>query len=75
MEQAMRINEEGQKIDGIEKIEEIEDDGTVVYTENAVNLMKEVFGYDCRRIKVEESEEKAREFNSLYREYNKKFRR
>lgn len=52
MEQAIRINQEGQKNDGIEKIE---DDGTVVCTENAVNLMKEVFGYDCRRIKVEES--------------------
>lgn len=71
MEEAIRINEGGQKYDGIEKIE---DDGTVICTEEAVKLMKELFGYDCRRIGVGEMEEKAKELSSLYREYVKKFR-
>jgi malate/lactate dehydrogenase len=70
MKEAIRINEEGNKLDGIEKIE---NDGTVVYTENAVNVMKEIFGYDCRRIKIDENEEKARELGSRYKEFAKKF--
>jgi hypothetical protein len=71
MEEAIRINEECQRCDGIEKIE---DDGTVVCTESAVNIMKEMFGYDCRRIKIEENEEKAKELRSLYREFAKRFK-
>jgi len=71
MEEAIRINEEDQRCDGIEKIE---DDGTVVCTENAVRLMKEIFGYDCRRIRIEENEEKAKELGFLYRQYAKRFK-
>jgi len=71
MKEAVRINEEGNRLDGIERIE---DDGTVVHTENAVNLMKELFGYDCRRVKLEENEEKAKELGVRYREFTKKFK-
>jgi malate/lactate dehydrogenase len=69
MKEAVRINEEGNRLDGLEKIEE---DGTVVCTENAVNLMKELFGYDCRRIKIEEMEGTAKELRIRYREFVKK---
>ncbi len=66
MEEAIRINEEGLKYDGIEKIE---DDGTVVCTEKAIQFMKEIFGYDCSRIEIEENEEKAKELKFVYRQY------
>jgi len=66
MQEAIRINEEGLKYDGIEKIEE---DGTVVCTENAVDLMKKIFGYDCRKIRLEENEKKAAELGFLYQRY------
>lgn len=72
MKEAIRINEEDNKFDGIEKIE---DDGTVVYTEDAVNVMKELFGYDCKRIKIDENEEKAKELGARYREFTKKFKK
>jgi hypothetical protein len=72
MEEAIRINEEHQKYDGIEKIE---DDGTVVHTEKAVKFMKETLGYDCSSVKIEENEEKAKELMYLYREFTAKFKK
>jgi malate/lactate dehydrogenase len=72
MEEAIRINEEGQKYDGIERIE---DDGTVVHTEKAVKFMKEMFGYDCARIRFEENEEKAKELMSCYSEFIAKLKK
>jgi hypothetical protein len=69
IKEAIRINEEGNKLDGLEKIEE---DGTVVCTQNAVNLMNELFGYDCKRIKIEEMEGKAKELKARYQEFVKK---
>lgn len=72
MEEAIRINEEHQKYDGIEKIE---DDGTVVHTEKAVKFMKETLGYDCSSVKIEENEEKAKELRYLYREFTAKFKK
>jgi hypothetical protein len=70
-EEAIRINEEGGKIDGIEKIK---DDGTVVFCEENVEYMREVVGYECTELKPSESEERAKELNrllkKLYDKYN-----
>ena len=70
-EEAIRINEEGGKIDGIEKIK---DDGTVVFCEKNVEYMREVVGYECTELKPSESEERAKELNrllkKLYDKYN-----
>ena len=71
-EEAIRINEEAQKVDGIERIE---DDGTVVHTEKAAIFMKETLGYDCSRVKIEDNEEKAKELGTLYREFAAKLKR
>ena len=65
MQQAIRINEEQQKHEAIERIE---DDGAVVYTEPVVEFMKETLGYDCSRIELNENEEKAKELLSRFRE-------
>ncbi len=70
-EEAVRINEEGGRIDGIETIK---DDGTVVFCEENVEYMREVVGYECEELKPSESEEWAKELNKLlmklYDKYN-----
>jgi hypothetical protein len=71
LEEAIRINEEGGKIDGIE---EIKDDGTVIFCEKNVEYMREVVGYECEELRPSESEERAKELNillkKLYDKYN-----
>ena len=71
LEEAIKINEEGGKIDGIERVKP---DGTVVYVEKNFKLMKEVVGYECKELKPNEHEERAKELDSklkkLYEKYN-----
>jgi hypothetical protein len=71
MEEAIKINEEGGKIDGIERVKP---DGTVEYVEKNFKLMKEVVGYECKELKPNEHEERAKELDSklkkLYEKYN-----
>ncbi len=69
-EEAIRINEEGAKIDGIEKIK---NDGTVVFCEKNVEYMREVVGYECTELKPNESEERAKELNKLLRKLYDKY--
>jgi hypothetical protein len=67
--EAIRINEEGAKMDGIEKVK---DDGTVVFVDENVEYMRQVVGYHCKELKPEESEERAKELNrGLKRLYEK----
>jgi len=61
-EEAIRINVEGGKIDGIQEIKE---DGTVVYCEENVSYMREVLGYECSELKPSESLERALELDRL----------
>jgi hypothetical protein len=69
LKEAIRINEDGAKIDGIEKIR---DDGTVVFIDENVEYMRQVVGYHCKELKLEESEERAKELNrGLKRLYEK----
>lgn len=70
LEEAVRINEEGARIDGIERIK---DDGTVVFCEENVKNMREVVGYECEELKPGESEERARELNRLLRKLYEKY--
>jgi len=69
-EEAIRINEEGAKIDGIERIK---DDGTVVFCDKNVEYMREVVGYECKELKPSESEERARELNTLLKKLYDKY--
>ena len=68
-ERAIQINEEAQKWDGIEKIEE---DGTVVFTDIAYNTFKDLLGYDCKEMKIEETEERVKELDKRYKDFAKK---
>ena len=59
----------GGRIDGIEKIKA---DGTVVYRDENVEHMREVVGYECKELKLRETEERAKELNiGLKRLYEK----
>ena len=69
-EAAIRINEEGAKIDGIERIK---DDGTVVFCDKNVEYMREVVGYECKELKPNESEERAKELNTLLKKLYEKY--
>lgn len=71
MDDAIKINEEAARFDGIEKIK---DDGTTVLTDKAAKLMKEALGYNCKQFKLAECAEKAKELVSLYRETLKKWK-
>ncbi|MBD3205513.1 NAD-dependent epimerase/dehydratase family protein [Candidatus Bathyarchaeota archaeon] len=70
LEDAIRINEDGGKIDGIEKIK---DDGTVVFCEKNVEYMREIVGYECEELKPSESEERAKELDKLLRKLYDKY--
>ncbi|HYU76893.1 MAG TPA: hypothetical protein VEL31_29850 [Ktedonobacteraceae bacterium] len=65
LEEAIRINEDGQRLDGIEQID---NDGTVYFTERNMAILKEVLGYECRRMPLSEVEQWARELRAKYLE-------
>ncbi len=65
LEEAIRINEDGQRLDGIEQID---NDGTVYFTERNMAILKEVLGYECRRMPLAEVEGWARELRAKYLE-------
>jgi hypothetical protein len=52
LEEAVKVNIECQKYDGIEEIRE---DGTIVITDESYQIMKDLIGYDCKSLKVEEA--------------------
>ena len=68
-EEAIEINKAGARIDGIEDIRE---DGTVVFRDQNVEYMREVVGYECKELKLEECEGRAEELGrGLKRLYEK----
>ena len=66
LKEAIHINEEAQKYDGIERIE---DDGTVVLTERTHHIMKDMLHYDHERFSIKDSETRARELRDLYAKF------
>lgn len=64
LEEAIEINKQGAKLDGIE---EIKNDGTVVYCMGNVENMRKVLGYECIMLKPGESHERAQELDQLLR--------
>lgn len=70
LEEAIRINQAGQRLDGIERIES---DGTVYFTEQNMSILKETLGYECRRMPLSEGEERAKELHARYLAYASQF--
>jgi len=69
LEEAVHINEEAQKYDGIERIEH---DGTVVLTDKSHKIMSELLHYDRQQVRILECESAAHELRQLYHEYASK---
>ncbi len=65
-EEAVRMNEDSHRFDGIERIEA---DGTAVFTDSTAGIMREELGYDCRRLRPEDTEARAGELMARFREY------
>ena len=64
MEDALAINEGGQRADGVERIL---DDGTVIFTDRAVDTLKDVLGYELAPLKFDECDERAAELIAVFR--------
>lgn len=63
LETAIQLNEAGLRFDGIEQIES---DGTVVFTKQNMAPLKELFGYECQRMPLTELEYWAQELRTKY---------
>jgi hypothetical protein len=62
LEEAVRINEDGAKWDGIQ---EIKPDGTLVLTDKAAKIMRDTLGYEREEYRLSESTTIAKELLSL----------
>lgn len=70
VEEAIKINLEGMKLDGIERVES---DGTVVFTKEAISYMEEVLEIDWRRMKVDEAVDMAKDLIQAYNKLAEKY--
>lgn len=70
LEDAIRINEAGQKFDGIERIGE---DGTVYFREEQMAILKEQIGYECKSMRLSETEDWAKELAAKYKMFARKY--
>ncbi len=60
----------GQRAEGVERIEQ---DGSVVFTETADAVVREVVAFDCRRFRVDEAEEVARALGAKLKDLGERF--
>jgi hypothetical protein len=71
LEEAIELNKAGGRIDGIEEINE---DGTVVFCDENVEFMREVVGYNCKQLKLHEVEDRAKELGARLKELYEKYK-
>lgn len=69
LDEAIAINEEGNRFDGVERIE---DDGTIIITETSHRIMRDMLGYDVKKFNVRDSKELAGQLGKAFRSYGKK---
>jgi len=67
--QAIDINTRSHRFDGIEQIE---DDGTVVFRRESADTLRAVLGYSCDRLAPAEAGERAVELMARFREFAKR---
>jgi len=70
--EAIKMNEEAQKQEGIEKIR---DDGTVVFTDEAHRILDEVMNWKIKEFKVTDCEKVAEQLNVAYKELLNKYKK
>jgi len=71
LDEAIKMNEMGLKMDGIEGYEP---DGTIIFTEKTARLLEEGLGIKRRRLRLDEAEEMAKELISAYNSLDKKYK-
>lgn len=71
LEQAIKVNERAGQLDAIEEIKE---DGTVIFADYTYEAMKEGLGFECKSFVPADSEKLAREQMALFRELVEKYR-
>ncbi len=62
----IQVNNDCQRFDGIDRIDA---DGTVVFTEKEMDVMKRMLGYECLRMPLSEVDARAEELGVKYREF------
>lgn len=70
LDHAEEINTECQKYDGIQAVES---DGTVRFTGESAEVMRELLAYDCEAIALDECEDRAKELVAKCVEYSRCF--
>jgi len=71
LEEAIKINEESNRLDGVD---EIRSNGDIVITDKSVEIIKRMLGYDCKILKISESAERAKELAKLYKIFAEKYK-
>lgn len=72
LEDAIKINEGSNRCDGIDSINE---NGDITFTEKSYQIMKEMFGYDCRKLKMNKLEEERSELSNLFNKFCEKYKK
>ncbi len=70
LEEAIEVNKKAGQMDGIE---EIKDDGTVVFADYTYEAMKDNLGFECKSFHPDDSEKLAREQIALFKELVEKY--
>ena len=71
MEQAIKINVDGAKFEGVE---EIKSDGTLVVTDEAYKITKELLGLEIRAVRPADSLEQAKEVVAAFKKLADKYK-
>ena len=69
LEEVVAVNEQGQVFDGIERIES---DGTVRFAEAQMGVMKEMFGYECKELVLDDVHEAAMDLKGRFGRFLKR---
>ncbi len=70
LEEAVKINTDGMHWDGYQKIKE---DGTIVFTDEAAEVYREILGIELKELRIEDSIEAAREMSAAWKKLEKKY--
>ena len=71
LKEAQKINIEGCKFEGVEEMKE---DGTLVFTEEGRRVMKDLFGMNQTELRFEDMEERSKEILAAYKKLAAKYK-
>ena len=70
MEQAVKYNRDQAKYEGVEELKE---DGTLIVTDEAYQIAKEMLGLECREIKVADTADRSKEIIAAFKKLGEKY--